>query len=267
MAELSAHDLHLGYDSREVIHDVTLALPPGRVSMIVGANGSGKSTLLRGFSRLLPPRSGRVLLDGADIHRLRAKDLARRLGVLPQSPLAPDGVTVRELVSRGRYPHQGLFPHWSEEDEAAVVEALQATGTEGLSERAVDELSGGQRQRVWIAMALAQRTDVLLLDEPTTYLDVTHQLDVLDVVRDLNRRRGTTVAIVLHDLNLAARYGDHLVAVREGRIHAQGAPEEVLTEEIVRVVFGLDARIVPDPLTGTPMVVPVPRGEADDDQP
>ncbi|MBB5830373.1 SIP domain-containing protein [Brachybacterium aquaticum] len=259
MAQLTAASLQLAYDHRVVVEDLDLTLPEGKVTMIVGANGSGKSTLLRGLSRLLPPQRGQVRLDGTDIHSLRGKELARRLGLLPQAPLAPDGVTVRELVTRGRYPHQGLFPQWTDQDEQAVAEALALTRTDELSGRMLDELSGGQRQRVWIAMALAQRTDVLLLDEPTTYLDVTHQLEVLDVVRELNRTRGTTVGIVLHDLQLAARYADHLVAVRGGAIHSQGAPADVITADMVREVFALEALIAPDPVTGTPMVLPLGR--------
>ena len=256
MALIEAKNLHLAYDRREIVRDLSLALPEGRITIIVGANGSGKSTLLRGMSRLLTPRSGEVLLDGRDLHTLRGKELARRLGLLPQSPLAPDGVTVRELVSRGRFPHQGLIPQWTAQDERAVTEALAATRTDELQERLLEELSGGQRQRVWIAMALAQQTEVLLLDEPTTFLDVTHQLEVLDVVRDLNRERGTTVGIVLHDLNLAARYADHLVAVRDGEIHSQGSPAAVITEQMAHEVFALDAHIAPDPVTGSPMVLP-----------
>jgi len=259
MALIEAQHLHLAYDRREVVRDLSLALPEGRITIIVGANGSGKSTLLRGMSRLLTPTSGSVLLDGRDLHSLRGKDLARRLGLLPQTPIAPDGVTVRELVTRGRFPHQGLFPQWTDQDEQAVAAALAATRTDPLQDRLLDELSGGQRQRVWIAMALAQQTEVLLLDEPTTYLDVTHQLEVLDVVRDLNRGRGTTVGIVLHDLNLAARYADHLVAVRGGEIHSQGTPSEVITEQMAHEVFALDAHIAPDPVTGSPMVLPLGR--------
>ncbi|MCT1998102.1 SIP domain-containing protein [Brachybacterium muris] len=259
MALIEARSLHLGYDRREVVRDLSLTLPEGRITIIVGANGSGKSTLLRGLSRLLTPRSGRVLLDGTDIHALRGKDLARRLGLLPQSPIAPDGVTVRDLVARGRFPHQGLFQQWTAADEQAVAGALAATRTDELQDRLIEELSGGQRQRVWIALALAQQTDVLLLDEPTTFLDVTHQLEVLDVVRDLNRERGTTVGIVLHDLNLAARYADHLVAVRDGEIHSQGSPGEVITEQMVHEVFALSSRVLPDPVTGTPMVLPLGR--------
>ena len=259
MALIETRHLHLAYDRRDIVRDLSLSLPEGQITIIVGANGSGKSTLLRGMSRLLNPRSGAVLLDGRDLHSLRGKELARRLGLLPQTPIAPDGVTVRELVTRGRFPHQGLFPQWTDQDEQAVAEALAATRTDVLQGRLLEELSGGQRQRVWIAMALAQQTEVLLLDEPTTYLDVTHQLEVLDVVRDLQRERGTTVGIVLHDLNLAARYADHLVAMRSGEIHSQGAPAEVITRQMAHEVFALDAHIAPDPVTGTPMVLPLGR--------
>ncbi|NMA78320.1 MAG: SIP domain-containing protein [Actinomycetales bacterium] len=259
MALIHAQHLHLAYDRRDIVRDLSLSLPEGAVTIIVGANGCGKSTLLRGMSRLLTPRSGSVVLDGKDLRSLRGKELARRLGLLPQTPIAPDGVTVRELVSRGRFPHQGLFQQWRPEDEEAVADALAATRTDELADRLLEELSGGQRQRVWIAMALAQQTEVLLLDEPTTFLDVTHQLEVLDVVSDLNRSRGTTVGIVLHDLNLASRYADHLVAVRAGEIYAEGAPAEVITEQMVHEVFALDSRVIPDPVTGTPMVLPLGR--------
>ncbi|GAA3691208.1 hypothetical protein GCM10023081_30820 [Arthrobacter ginkgonis] len=262
MARLEARDLTLAYDSATVVEDLTLELPAGEVTMIVGANGCGKSTLLRGLSRLLKPASGSVLLDGKDIHAKPAREVAKVLGLLPQSPIAPDGITVRELVGRGRYPHQGWFRRWSAEDDAAVDRALAATGTADLAERSIDELSGGQRQRVWIAMALAQETDLLLLDEPTTFLDVAHQIDVLDVITDLNRERGTTVAIVLHDLNLAARYGDHLVALKQGRIVAAGRPADVVTEDLVSEVFGLPCRVVPDPVAGTPLVLPIGRHHA-----
>jgi iron complex transport system ATP-binding protein len=211
------------------------------------------------MTRLLAPRSGRVVLDGKAVHRLPAKELARTLGLLPQSPIAPEGITVTDLVGRGRHPHQGLFSRWSKEDDVAVASALEATQTTALADRAVDELSGGQRQRVWIAMALAQQTDLLLLDEPTTFLDVSHQIEVLDLLTDLNRARGTTIVMVLHDLNLAARYADHLVALTAGRIHAAGDPVDVLTEEVVRVVFGLDCRVIVDPTSGKPLMLPIGR--------
>jgi iron complex transport system ATP-binding protein len=256
---LEAQELTLGYGERTVIQDLDLVVPPGRITAIVGANACGKSTLLRSMTRLLAPRNGQVLLDGRAVHRLPAKELARVLGLLPQSPIAPEGITVADLVGRGRNPHQGLFSRWRTEDDAAVAAALEATQTTELADRAVDELSGGQRQRVWIAMALAQQTDLLLLDEPTTFLDVSHQVEVLDLLTDLNRSRGTTIVMVLHDLNLAARYADHLVAMAAGRVHATGAPAQVLTEECVRAVFGLDSRVVVDPTSGAPLMLPLGR--------
>jgi iron complex transport system ATP-binding protein len=267
MAVLNAKDLTLQYDQRRVVEDLTAEIPEGKVTMIVGANACGKSTLLRGLSRLLKPARGTVTLDGKDIHSRPAKELARILGLLPQHPTAPDGILVRDLVGRGRYPHQGFFRSWSVGDlshhDLAVQRALEATGTPELAGRNVDELSGGQRQRVWIAMALAQETDVLLLDEPTTYLDLAHQVEVLDLITDLNRQRGTTVAIVLHDLNLAARYADHVIAMKGGRIVAEGTAADVVTEDLVRVVFGLDSRVLPDPISGTPLVIPLGRHHTD----
>ncbi|NKX55195.1 ABC transporter ATP-binding protein [Arthrobacter mobilis] len=259
MHMLESRNLTLAYGGHPVVQDLTVAVPPGRISIIVGANACGKSTLLRGLARLLRPEAGQVLLDGKDIHSRPTREVARVLGLLPQSPVAPDGLTVAELVGRGRYPHQGWFRQWTPRDDEAVRAALAATGTLELAGRSVDELSGGQRQRVWIAMALAQETDILLLDEPTTFLDVTHQVEVLDLVTDLNRNRGTTVAIVLHDLNLAARYADHLIALKAGQVVAEGAPATVVTEALVAEVFGLRSRIIPDPVSGTPMVVPVGR--------
>jgi iron complex transport system ATP-binding protein len=256
---LEARRLTVGYRDRAVLHELDLVVPPGRITAIVGANACGKSTLLRSMSRLLAPRGGQVLLDGKAVHAMPAKQLARTLGLLPQSPIAPDGIAVSDLVSRGRHPHQGALARWTREDDDAIARALDATGTVHLADRPVDELSGGQRQRVWIAMALAQETDVLLLDEPTTFLDISHQIDVLDLLTDLNRERGTTIVMVLHDLNLAARYADHLVAMANGAIVAAGTSTEVLTAATVRQVFGLDSRIIPDPLTGRPMVVPMGR--------
>ncbi|MFE4055848.1 ABC transporter ATP-binding protein [Streptomyces sp. NPDC059096] len=259
---LAAEGLTLGYGDRVVIESLDLAVPPGRITVIVGANACGKSTLLRSMSRLLTPRAGRVVLDGKEVHRLPAKELARTLGLLPQSPVAPEGITVADLVGRGRHPHQGIFSRWSARDDEAVASALEATHTEPLADRAVDELSGGQRQRVWIAMALAQQTDLLLLDEPTTFLDASHQIEVLDLLTDLNQARGTTIVMVLHDLNLAARYADHLIALADGRLHAVGAPAEVLTRENVRAVFGLDSRIIEDPVSGRPLMLPIGRHHA-----
>ena len=258
-AALDIESLTVGYGGRPVLRELDLSLPHGHVTAIVGANACGKSTLLRAMSRLLAPAAGRVLLDGTDIHAMPPRRLARRIGLLPQSPIAPEGISVLDLVSRGRHPHQGLFGRWTAADDAAVAEALCLTGTEHLAERLAEDLSGGQRQRVWIAMALAQQTDVLLLDEPTTFLDINHQVEVLDLLVDLNRTRGNTIVMVLHDLNLAARYADLLVAMLGGRIGRIGRPEDVLTGDMLRVVFGLEARIAPDPVTGKPMMVPVGR--------
>jgi iron complex transport system ATP-binding protein len=260
---LEVAQLTLGYRDRTVIEQLDLVVPPGRVTAVVGANACGKSTLLRSMSRLLAPRAGQVLLDGKQVHRTPAKELARTLGLLPQSPLAPEGITVADLVGRGRHPHQRVLSRWSREDDEAVAAALEATGTVDLAERPVDELSGGQRQRVWIAMVLAQQTDLLLLDEPTTFLDVSHQIEVLDLLTDLNRDRGTTIVMVLHDLNLAARYADHLVAVAGGRVHAAGAPSDVLTAETVRAVFGLESQVITDPVSGRPLMLPLGRHHAD----
>jgi iron complex transport system ATP-binding protein len=256
---LRAEGLTLAYGERTVIEGLDLDLLPGRVTASVGANACGKSTLLRSMSRLLAPQQGQVLLDGEQVHRLPAKQLARTLGLLPQSPITPEGITVADLVGRGRHPHQGLFSRWSTADDEAVAAALDATRTAELAERPVDELSGGQRQRVWIAMALAQETDLLLLDEPTTFLDVSHQVEVLDLLTDLNQARGITVVMVLHDLNLAARYADRLVMIAGGDVAAAGPPAEVLTEERVQEVFGLECRIIPDPVSGTPLMLPVGR--------
>jgi iron complex transport system ATP-binding protein len=249
----------LGYGADPVVRGLSTEVPDQSITVIVGANACGKSTLLRGMARLLRPSSGAVLLDGREIASLPSKQVARTLGLLPQNPVTPEGVGVVDLVGRGRHPHQGAFRRWSSDDERAVAEALELTDTAGLADRLVDELSGGQRQRVWIAMALAQQTDLLLLDEPTTYLDVAHQVEVLDLLKDLNEVRGTTIVMVLHDLNLAARYADHLVAMCQGRIVAVGTPAEVITEACVREVFGMESRVIEDPVTGTPMVIPLGR--------
>lgn len=256
---LRADALRLDYDGRAVIDGLDLDVPVGRITVIVGPNACGKSTLLRGLARLLRPGAGVVTLDGRDIRSIPTRRLARQVGLLPQQPSAPEGITVADLVGRGRYPHQGWFRQWSSADDAAVSAALAATSTLDLADRAVDELSGGQRQRVWIAMALAQDPDILLLDEPTTFLDVAHQLEVLDLLMHLNRTSSTTIVMVLHDLNLAARYADHLIVMRDGSIVTSGEPAEVITAETVRVAFGMDALVVSDPVCGAPMVVPVGR--------
>ncbi|MDA4894374.1 ABC transporter ATP-binding protein [Streptomyces sp. MS2A] len=254
---LVAEGLTLRYDDRTILEDLHATLPEGRITVILGANACGKSTLLRGVARLLAPASGRVLLGGEDVRSLGPKALARRVGFLPQAATAPGGVTVAELVSRGRYPHQRLLQQWSPEDADAVNRAMRSTGVAALAGRPVDELSGGQRQRAWIAMLLAQETPVMLLDEPTTYLDVAHQLEVLELCRRLNRDEGRTVVLVLHDLDQACRYADHLVVMREGRVLATGAPEAVMTAELIAVAFGLEALVQPHPVTGTPMIVPI----------
>lgn len=253
---LEVRNLTAGYNADSVLKGIDLDILPSSMSAIIGANACGKSTLLRAILRLLVPQSGEVLLDGIDIHTIGSKQLAQQLGFLPQAPLVPDGITVLDLVSRGRHPYQGFLTKRTTQDEAAVAQALALTGTEDLIDRDVTELSGGQRQKVWIAMALAQQTDVLLLDEPTSYLDINHQIDVLDLLAQLNRRQGTTIVMVLHDLNLAARYCDHLIAMKDGRIFLAGTAEEVLTTGIIREVFGVESVLISDPLTGRPMMIP-----------
>lgn len=255
-ARLRAESVSLGYRDRTVVDGLDLDVPDGEVTAIVGPNGCGKSTLLRGLARLLPTRGGRIVLDGRDLARTPTKAVARSIGLLPQGPIAPEGLTVAELIAHGRHPHQGILRRASREDDAVVAESMELTGTTGLAERVVDELSGGQRQRVWIALALAQQPDILLLDEPTSFLDIAHQIEVLDLVRSLNSARGTTVVMVLHDLAMAARYATHLVAVRDGRILAQGDPKAVVTEGLVHEVFDIRCRILTDPDTGTPVVLP-----------
>jgi len=261
-APLEARGVRVAYGDAVVLDGLDLAVPCGEVTAIVGANGCGKSTLLRALARLLAPRAGHVTLDGRAIGTLPSREVARRLGVLPQSPVVPEGLTVEDLVARGRYPHQGLFRQWSRQDERAVEAALAATATAGFRDRPVDELSGGQRQRAWIAMTLAQETELMLLDEPTTYLDLAHQIDVLDLLVDLNRAHGRTIVLVLHDLNQAARYSDHLVAMKAGAVVASGPPVEVITEDLVADVFGLTTRVVVDEVSGTPLVLPIGRHHA-----
>ncbi len=253
---LQAQRLSLGYRDRTVVEGLDLSVPDGAVTAIVGPNGCGKSTLLRGMARLLPARAGSVLLDGRALASIPTKTVAQQIGLLPQAPIAPEGLTVAELIAYGRHPHQGLLRRMSAEDDEVVAEAMELTNTLGLAERVVEELSGGQRQRVWIALALAQRPSILLLDEPTSFLDIAHQIEVLDLVRTLNGGRGTTVVMVLHDLAMAARYSDHLVAMRDGAVVAEGAPGEVVTERLVEEVFDVRCRILHDPDTGTPVVLP-----------
>ncbi|AKU18345.1 ABC transporter ATP-binding protein [Luteipulveratus mongoliensis] len=256
-SRLRAESITVAYDDRAVVHDLTLQIPDGKVTSIIGPNGCGKSTLLRALARLLPTTSGQVLLDDEPIGDQPTREVARRLSLLPQTPVAPEGLLVRDLVARGRHPHQKWFRQWSPDDEATVDEALDWTSVRDLKDRPLESLSGGQRQRAWIAMTLAQHTDLALLDEPTTYLDLAHQVDVLNLVTRLNQERGRTVAMVLHDLNLAARYSDLIVVMQDGRIVAQGPPEDVLTVELLHRVFGLAAVVLPDPSSGSPIIVPI----------
>ncbi|GAA2744876.1 MULTISPECIES: ABC transporter ATP-binding protein [Kitasatospora] len=258
-ARLAGRDLTLAYERRTIAEHLTVEIPDRSFTVVVGPNACGKSTLLRALARTLKPAAGTVLLDGRSIADIPAKQVARTLGLLPQSSVAPDGITVADLVARGRYPHQGLLRQWSPEDERVVAESMAATGVDALADRAVDELSGGQRQRVWIAMALAQQTPLLLLDEPTTYLDIAHQIEVLDLCARLHEENGRTLVAVLHDLNHAARYATHLIAMRDGRVVAAGPPAEIVTAELVEEVFRLPCRVIDDPETGTPLVVPAAR--------
>ncbi|MFG3395959.1 ABC transporter ATP-binding protein [Streptomyces parvus] len=255
---LAARDITVGYGDRTVIDQLDVAIPSGVITTIIGPNGCGKSTLLRTLTRLLKPTGGTVVLDGEDIGTLRTKDVAKKLGLLPQAPVAPEGLTVADLVARGRHPHQSWLRQWSSDDADVVRRALVMTGVADLADRTVDSLSGGQRQRVWISMTLAQGTDLLLLDEPTTYLDLAHAIDVLDLVDDLHES-GCTVVMVLHDLNLATRYSDNLVVMRGGAVLAQGHPRDVITAELLHEAFGLRAKVIDDPVGDRPLIVPIGR--------
>jgi iron complex transport system ATP-binding protein len=261
MEALSTRQLTLAYDQTAVIKHLNVAIPACQITALVGPNGCGKSTLLKGLARLLKPQSGVVYLESEPIFKLSTRDVAKRLGILPQSPTAPEGLTVRELVAQGRYPHQNWFQQWSKDDELFTEQALEITGMTELGDRPLDSLSGGQRQRAWIAMALAQNTEILLLDEPTTFLDLAHQVEVLDLLYDLNQTKGCTIVMVLHDLNQACRYADYLIVMHQGNIYAQGTPATTLTESVVSEVFGLESLIIPDPTTGTPLCVPVSRSK------
>lgn len=257
-ARLRVESATIGYDKRIISEHLSVAIPDKSFTVIVGPNACGKSTLLRSLSRLLKPSTGQVVLDGADIKSYKTKEVARRVGLLPQTSIAPDGITVADLVARGRYPHQGFIRQWTEDDERAVLRAMHQTSVTDLSGRPVDELSGGQRQRVWVAMALAQHTDIMLLDEPTTFLDITHQIELMELFTDLHHA-GHTLVAVLHDLNHAARYGTHLIAMKDGAVVAEGTPDQVVTADLVEEVFGLRCLVVPDPVAGSPQVVPLGR--------
>ncbi len=256
---LSAAHLTLGYQKKIVVDNLSLTLPEGKFTVIVGPNGCGKSTLLRALCRLLKPQSGCVLLDGKDIVEIPTKALARQIGLLPQQTIAPEGITVVDLVSRGRYPHQTLLRRWSETDQLVVTQAMTVTGVDAFADRRVDELSGGQRQRVWIAMVLAQQTPMLFLDEPTTWLDIAHQIELLDLFRQLNQQQGCTLVAVLHDLNQACRYADHLIVMKEGRMITEGSPAEIVDSKLIEEVFNLPCQIIDDPVSHTPLVIPYSR--------
>ncbi|MER1975522.1 iron-enterobactin ABC transporter ATP-binding protein [Pseudocitrobacter faecalis] len=256
---LRGEQLTLAYGKKTIAEDLNVTIPDGHFTAIIGPNGCGKSTLLRTLSRLMTPTQGHVFLDGEHIQHYASKEVARRIGLLAQNATTPGDITVQELVARGRYPHQPLFTRWREEDERAVAKAMQATGVTNLASQSVDTLSGGQRQRVWIAMVLAQETAIMLLDEPTTWLDISHQIDLLELLSELNRKQGYTLAAVLHDLNQACRYATHLIALKEGKIVAEGAPGKIVSAELIEQVYGLKCMIIEDPVAGTPLVVPLGR--------
>ncbi|WP_079710326.1 ABC transporter ATP-binding protein [Paraliobacillus ryukyuensis] len=254
-----AEEIVAGYENKTVIHNISLELPSNQISVIIGANACGKSTLLKTLARLIKPTAGKITLDGKSIGQFPAKQFARMVGLLPQSPIVPEGITVADLVGRGRFPHQALFAAWTKEDYHAVAEAMEMMNITELANHHIDELSGGQRQRVWIAMALAQQTDILFLDEPTTFLDITYQVEILDLLTDLNHTYGTTIVMVLHDINLSARYADHIFALHQGKMVAQGEPAQVITSKIINQIFGLKCTVIKDPVSSSPLVVPIGR--------
>jgi len=257
---IATKSLSLGYNDTLIIKDLDLEIPKGEITVFIGGNGCGKSTLLRSIARLLKPKTGAVMLNGKEVATLASKEIAKKLAILPQSPTAPEGLTVYQLVKQGRYPHQSWLKQWTKVDEERVENALSVTKLIDLKDRSIDELSGGQRQRAWIAMTLAQNTDIILLDEPTTYLDMTHQIEILDLLFELNEQEQRTIIMVLHDLNLACRYAHNLIAIKNGRIHAQGKPEEIIKSDVVRQVFNMECEITTDPLFGTPLCIPFGKG-------
>ncbi len=257
--QFKAEHVVSGYDQRKVVQNVSLSIPSNKISVIIGANACGKSTLLKTMARLIKPESGQVTLDGKPISQYPPKQLAKIVGLLPQSPIVPEGINVADLIGRGRFPHQTWLGGWTKKDYEAVAEAMEIMKITELANANIDELSGGQRQRVWIAMALAQQTDILFLDEPTTYLDITYQVEILDLLTDLNRKRGTTIVMVLHDINLSARYADYIFAMREGKLVAEGEPSKVISDDLIKDVFGLDCTVISDPASGSPMIVPIGR--------
>lgn len=261
--EFRVEKLTAGYDRKTILHDIDLKLLDGEISVIIGANGCGKSTLLKTMAKLIKPMSGEVILDGKTISKIPAKEFARTLGVLPQERVLPEGITVVDLISRGRYPHHSLLSSMSKADYEAVAEAMEMMDITAFANRDIEALSGGQKQRVWIAMALAQQTDILFLDEPTTFLDITYQVEILDLLTDLNRKYGTTIVMVLHDINLAVRYAEHVFALKEGVLIAEGKASSVITSELIKEVFALDCTVITDPVSGTPLVVPKGRYHRD----
>ena len=254
---LYAEHLSSGYGNHTIVKDVDLVLPEHKISVIIGSNGCGKSTLLKTLCKLVLPSNGAVYLNNKDIHKYPSKALAKNLGLIPQSPIVPEGITVADLVARGRFPYRQPLKGMSKEDYQIVSEAMDMMGISDLADRCVDELSGGQRQRVWLALALAQDTDILLLDEPTTFLDISYQIEILDLLTELNQKKGTTIAMVLHDINLSARYADYIFAISNGKLLAHGTPEEIINEEIIREVYGLNSKIIKDPITQRPMIIPI----------
>ncbi|MGY4690771.1 ABC transporter ATP-binding protein [Salibacterium sp. K-3] len=260
MGTLEARELTFSYEDEAILNNLSVAVPEGEITVFIGGNGCGKSTLLRSMARILQPDRGTVLLDGAEISQLKTKEVAKKMSILPQGPSAPEGLTVEQLVRQGRYPHQSWLKQWSKDDEKMVREALAATSMQDLAAQSVDALSGGQRQRAWIAMTLAQGSDTLLLDEPTTYLDMAHQIDVLDLLYELNENEGRTIVMVLHDMNMACRYAHHLVAMQDRTVYAEGRPEDIMTESLVKHVFQMNCHVSVDPLFGTPMVIPHGKG-------
>ena len=260
MSAISTEGLSLGYGETMIIDELNVSIPKGEITVFIGSNGCGKSTLLRSLARLMKPMGGSVLLEGHSIAKLPTKEVAKQLAILPQGPEAPEGLTVHQLVKQGRYPYQNWLKQWSKQDEEAVNRALKSTKMADLADRTVDSLSGGQRQRAWIAMTLAQETDIILLDEPTTYLDMTHQIEILDLLFDLNEKEQRTIVMVLHDLNLACRYAHHLVAIKDKSIYAEGRPETVINCDLVKNVFDMNCQVTTDPLFGTPLCIPHGRG-------
>lgn len=254
-----AERLAAGYEEKTILHDINVDIPSNKISVIIGSNGCGKSTLLKTLAKLIKPSQGEITLDGKAISKIPPKKLAQLLGVLPQSPIVPEGITVADLIGRGRFPHQSLFSGWSKKDYEAVAEAMEMMKVTEFADLDIDELSGGQRQRVWIAMALAQQTDILFLDEPTTFLDITYQVEILDLLTDLNKKHGTTIVMVLHDINLSARYADYVFAMKQGQLLAEGVPREVITDALISDIFGMNCVVIDDPVSHTPLVVPVGR--------